>query len=127
MPALSRLPEEFKDGRVRFLLVNTAQDAKRGDLESHASLLPGWRYVHDPEARIAQVLSATTTTETFVIDEAQTLRYRGAVDDRFEIGVSRQTIGFDYLRDALAAVLDRQPLVLRVTEAPGCFLGTSAD
>ena len=123
VPALSRLPDELKDGRVRFLLVNTARDAKQADLESHASLLPGWRYVHDPEARIARVLSASTTTETFVIDEAQTLQYRGAVDDRFEIGVSRQTTGFTYLRNAVAGVSDRQPLALQATEAPGCFLG----
>lgn len=124
-PALVRLAEEFGNGRVRFLLVNPEKDAKPAVMENHARLLPGWRYVPDVEARLARTLSARTTTETFVIDEAQTLRYRGSVDDRFDIGVSRQTAGFNYLRDAIAAVLEHQSVGVQLTVAPGCLLGLS--
>jgi hypothetical protein len=120
LPELSRIVEDLKNRGVRFLLVNTDRDATASDLARHSGELSGWRYVHDPDLRLARILSARTTTETFVIDEAQTLRYRGAVDDRFHIGISRQEAGSTYLRDAVHAVLEQRPVGRLITPAPGC-------
>lgn len=123
VPALARLSEGFRGKRVRFLLVNADSDPSRSELERHAARLPDWRYVHDSDNRLARALSARTTTETLVIDEAQTLRYRGAVNDQYDVGVNRTAAAAEYLHDALTAVLDRRAPKARVTPAPGCNLG----
>jgi thiol-disulfide isomerase/thioredoxin len=126
VPALARLAQDFRDNGVKFLLVNTDQDASRSDLEAHAKLFPGWRYVPDADSHLARTLGARTTTETFVIDTAQTLRYRGAVDDRFDVGVNREATGPGPLQLAVAAVLHNEPFFPSVTDAPGCVLGLSS-
>ncbi len=120
VPALVRLAEKFGDGNVQFLALNADGDASQSELEEHAKLLPGWRYVHDDA--LTRTLGARTTCETFVIDQAQTLRYRGAVDDRFDVGVSRQAAATESLSDAVVAVVKNEPVDVRLTEAPGCVL-----
>jgi hypothetical protein len=124
-PALSRLPDSFQDDSVEFLLLNTDLDSEPSALLNHAEQFPGWRYVDDKDTGLARVLEARSTTETFVIDRAQTLRYRGSVDDRFDVGVVRETIGAEYLRDAIVSVLGREKLNTPSTGAPGCILGFS--
>ncbi len=123
VPALSRVAEEHGDDQVQFLLLNVERDSSPEELAAHAKEFPGWRYVRDPDARLARALAARTTSETFVIDQAQTLRYRGAVDDRFDVGVSRPEAQAEYLRVAIRAVSQDRPVGLPVTEAPGCLLG----
>ncbi|MGQ0634365.1 MAG: redoxin domain-containing protein [Planctomycetaceae bacterium] len=127
VPALNRLSAEFTDSGVQFLLVNTETDVSRAELAQHAEQFPGWRYVPDPEARLAQTLRARSTTETFVIDAAQTLRYRGALDNRFDIGVNRPVDEAPYLRDAILAILHGEALWRQTTPAPGCLLGLAPN
>jgi thiol-disulfide isomerase/thioredoxin len=122
LPALQRLPAEFEGERVRFLLVNAHTDATLDQLAEHEAQLPGWRLVADESGLLARVLQARTTTESFVIDEARTLRYRGAVSDRFAVGVNRPVAGTDWLGQAIATVLARQAVAVPVTHAPGCVL-----
>lgn len=122
VPALSRLSAEFRDRSVRFLVINVDLEAIQSELKDHAALLPDWRYVHDPDGRLRRALGARTTTETFVIDEAQTLRYRGAVNDQYDVGVARRAAGFEHLPDAVTAILTNRPVRLPVTPAPGCAL-----
>lgn len=122
-PALARLAEQNPDGQVQFLMVNPDPGIARGDLEQHATQFPGWRYVYDGESKLAAALGARTTTETFVVDESQTLRYRGAVDNRFDVGSVRQALDFsDYLNDALMAVKSQKKHFPQITPAPGCVL-----
>lgn len=122
-PALVRLAEQNQDGRVQFLMINPDPGVSAADLEAHAAQFPGWRYVYDAESKLAGMLAARTTTETFIIDEAQTLRYRGAVDDRFDVGSVRQSDAFrNYLGDALLDAVQQKKHFPQVTPAPGCVL-----
>jgi hypothetical protein len=122
VPALARLPEKFRDGNVQFLVLNVDGAATQAEIEEHAKKFPNWRYVHDADDRVAGALAARTTCETFVVDQAQTLRYRGAVDDRFDIGVSRKDASDERLSDAIAAASSNRPVDPQVTDAPGCVL-----
>jgi thiol-disulfide isomerase/thioredoxin len=127
IPALARLSEEFRSDRVSFLVVNTDKDATPARMEDHSTLLPDWRYVHDDDGRVAGTLAARTTTETFVIDEAQTLQYRGCIDDRYDVGVTRPIAGSGYLHDAIATVLNHESASVRMTRAPGCPLDAATN
>src|SRR5205085_2052297 len=79
-------------------------------------------YLLDRAGEIASALEATTTTETFVLDAAGTLQYRGAVSDQYGIGWSRAAPRTESLRAAVEAVLDGRRPATRVTAAPGCAL-----
>jgi mono/diheme cytochrome c family protein len=71
-------------------------------------------------------LGARVSTDVFVLDAARTLCYRGAIDDRYGLGYSRETARVRYLEDALAAVVAGRPVDVSATEAPGCDLTPEA-
>ncbi|MGQ0612775.1 MAG: hypothetical protein ACT4PV_03390 [Planctomycetaceae bacterium] len=70
----------------------------------------------------ARALGATSTTDFFLLDEARTLRYRGAIDDQVGLGYVLEAPRRNYLRDALDAVLAGREAEVRATSAPGCVV-----
>lgn len=122
-PRVEALRKEFEPRGFGFLMLNPAEQDDDAELrETVETVGIGTRYVHDADRRLARVLQVRTTTEVFVLDRAHTLVYRGAVDDQYGLGYALAAPRHNYLRDALAAVLDgRQPEV-QCTSAPGCVL-----
>jgi|SRR5882672_3974180 len=95
-PRLDRLSKEYSPKGVRFLTVSS--DDK------------GFVALFGPER----------TTEAFVVDEKAVLRYRGAVDDQYGIGYTKEAPTANYLVDAIEAVLSGRKPRVSATEAPGC-------
>ncbi|MBV8878475.1 MAG: hypothetical protein JO332_00790 [Planctomycetaceae bacterium] len=60
------------------------------------------------------------TTEAFVLDSKSVLRYRGAVDDQYGIGYTKDAPSRNYLVDAIEALLAGKNPPVAATEAPGC-------
>lgn len=120
-PVLAGLAEAYADTGVRFLLVNPNKGESIDAMREVAQRL-GLPYVHDPDARLASLLGATSSTEAFVIDGGLTLAYRGAVDDQFGLGYALPSPKKRYLAGALDAVLAKVPPAIRATTAPGCEL-----
>jgi peroxiredoxin len=123
LPSLARIKAEFEKKGIAFLLLNPMEhETKEGmcaALEGVGLEVP---YVHDPEGGVRGALGITTTTEVLVIDRARTLVYRGAVSDQVGLGYTLDAPRREFLRDALLALLDRQPAPLEATTAPGCAL-----
>ena len=127
-PRLAALEEEYSQRGVQFLYINPSEiddietmhdDARSYELSS--------LYVADREATIARQLHATRTTDVFLLDAAQTLVYRGAIDDQYGIGYALETPRHEFLRDAIEAVLADDTVKVRATEAPGCLLSVDYD
>lgn len=93
------------------------------DVETYSLGKP---YAVDPEGTIARALSATTTTEIFVLDRARTLRYRGCVDDQYGLGFAKPAAEREFLREALAAVAAEREVPVPATTAQGCLLELTA-
>ncbi|HLY72592.1 MAG TPA: hypothetical protein VKU80_00610 [Planctomycetota bacterium] len=66
------------------------------------------------------------TTEVFVVDSKGVLRYRGAVDDQYGIGYTKEAPSRSYLVDAIEAVLAGRTPPIPATEAPGCAVEKAA-
>ncbi|MBI3855686.1 MAG: hypothetical protein HY293_08345 [Planctomycetes bacterium] len=66
------------------------------------------------------------STETFVLDAKGVLRYRGAVDDQYGIGYTKEAPSANYLVDAIEALLAGKLPSIAATEAPGCLVEKSA-
>lgn len=76
-------------------------------------------YLRDESQAVARAYGATRTPHVFLLDSDGVLRYRGAIDDNYE---SAQAVRTHYLRDALDAVLEGQPVKVGATEEVGCTI-----
>ena len=122
-PELARLEKEANDHHIRFILICPVKTESKDDIRKfisvHSLKSP---VIHDQDGHITATLAATTTTEVFLIDTACTLLYRGAVNDQYGLGYSKEKATKTYLRDALAAMKNNRLPDIAATTAPGCAL-----
>lgn len=127
MPELARLSSSFTGAGFHFVFLEAEDVLTVEQVDGFG--LKGTA-IRDPEHRLRGELNPATTTEVFVIDAARTLVYRGAIDDRYGVGWSREEARSRYLADALEAVKSRRPVTTAATTAPGCALepvGTATE
>lgn len=121
LPTLAALEKEFAAKGVAFAFVNPVSTDKAADIKAAAGTVAG-PYLHDKDGSVCKALGVTTTTEVVVLDAKRTVQYRGATDDQYGLGYTKEAAKESYLKDALAAVLAGKPPHLRATTAPGCDL-----
>lgn len=122
-PETARLEKDLLEKGVGLLLVNAPPVQKKEEIakfiSAHALKSP---VALDAESKLAQALSAATTTEVFLLDATRTLIYRGALNDQYGLGYAKDQASHHYLRDAVSAMLCGAPPELAATSAPGCAL-----
>ncbi|MEY4482996.1 MAG: hypothetical protein RL693_448, partial [Verrucomicrobiota bacterium] len=125
-PELERLEKEMLAKNVTLLLVDPIATESAEEMKAFASK-HGIKapIIHDKGNLLTQALQAKTTTEVFVIDAARTLVYRGAISDQYGLGYQLDAPRQSYLRDAVASLLNGQPVAWGATTAPGCALDSS--
>lgn len=122
-PEMARLEKALQEQGVAMLLVNAPPGQSQEEIAKFISA-HGFKskVAVDAEAKLAQALSATTTTEVFLLDATRTLVYRGAVNDQYGLGYTKEQPARHYLRDAVALMLKGEPADINATTAPGCAL-----
>lgn len=127
-PELARIEKDYAGQNVSFCLLNIAPETKVdevrkfvGDFGLKSPVLV------DPAQTFQHAVAATTSTEVFVLDAARTLVYRGAINDQYGLGYSKNAPMKNYLRDALDAVLRDAAPPIAATSAPGCALDQPAN
>ena len=128
-PSLAVIEEEYAKKDVAFVFVDPiAIDGAKEDLrkmgETHGFKGP---VILDEDESLTKGLGATTTTDTFVLDAARTLLYRGPVDDQYGIGYQLDAPRNHYLREALDAHLADKSITTQALWAPGCELDVEQD
>ncbi len=122
-PTLARLEQEVRAKGVGFVLVaqnpTDAADEIRAALKTAGSTAP---ILRDPEQALQRALGATASTDTFLLDGARTLIYRGAIDDQYGLGYSLNAPRHRYLAAAVDVLLAGKVPEIAATEAPGCAL-----
>ena len=122
-PSLAKIEQRYHDRNVGFIFVNPneSEDLTRlqDAIDTHGFSGP---YIQDAEKRLPAALGADTTTEVFVLDQARTVIYRGAVDDQYGFAYSLDSPRNSYLTSALEAVLDGRTPDVQATSSPGCEL-----
>jgi Ca2+-binding EF-hand superfamily protein/mono/diheme cytochrome c family protein len=122
-PELARLEKDASAQQVRMILVCPVASETADDIQkfvtTHALKSP---VVHDKDGLISAALTATTTTEVFLIDSARTLTYRGAINDQYGLGYTKEQPTKTYLRDAMVAMLASTATKIAATTAPGCAM-----
>lgn len=127
-PELERLEKELTAKNIALLLVDPipleSPEEMKAFAVKHGLKAP---IVHDKTNALTQALQTKTTTEVFVIDPARTLVYRGAISDQYGLGYQLDAPRQSYLRNALTALLNGQPVSIAATTAPGCALDAATS
>lgn len=118
------LHDTFADRGVQFVLVNANDadafaDEGRSASADQAQSYGDLRYVRDDNAAFARQLGAERTPHAFLFDAEGTLVYRGAIDDS---PGSPNDVATAYLREAIQATLNGEPVSEADTRPFGCML-----
>ncbi len=123
LPTLAEVEDAYSEIGVAFLFVNLNEADKlaaiKDAIKTNKLTSP---YVHDTSGALGKALGAMTTTDVFVLDEARTLIYRGAVDDQYGFGYTKSRPSEHFLVEAIEAALANKQPKTRATWAPGCAL-----
>jgi peroxiredoxin len=74
----------------------------------------------DPEGKVGQAYGAKTTPHMYVIDKDGRLVYNGAIDDKPTSNPADIKTARNYVKEALVAVAEGQPVKVATTRAYGC-------
>jgi len=125
-PSLAAIERQFADRKVQFIYVNPTASDKAEQVQASIKTQGFYGpYVRDNDGTVARTVGATHTTDVIVLDSRRTVIYRGAVDDQYGFEYSTDAPRNEYLKLAIRATLQRQPLLVQATEAPGCPLDLS--
>jgi len=125
---LQELADKFGSSGVRFLAVDSNPQDSLADLRlfarTHQFRIP---LVKDQGMRAADRFGAVRNPEAFVVDAAGAVRYRGRIDDRYQVGLHRDKASFvsvdggDLYR-ALDELTTGRMVSVPETTAVGCLL-----
>ena len=121
---LRELSTQYESRGVSFLgIVSNRQDSLTEIL--HYARVHGITFpvLKDTGNQVADQFAAERTPEVFVLDEQRRVRYRGRIDDQFEIGVQRAAPSHRDLQQAIDDLLAGRDVSTPRTIAPGCRIG----
>ena len=113
--------KEYRN-RVSFIVLDSNANESLDEVKTYAQSV-GFDFpvYQDIDNRAANVLGAHGTTETFVLDQNGSIRYRGPIEDSPNPERTRQ----HGLRMAVDAVLGGQPVAVPQARAIGCAIRRS--
>ena len=126
-PTLAAIEKAYGPKGVAFVFVDPiAVKGAKEDLREMAGE-QGFEgsVILDEDESLTRALGARTTTDTFVLDSARTVLYRGPIDDQYGIGYQLDQPRRQYLKEALDAHLTGKPIQSTALWAPGCELDVS--
>ena len=126
-PTLAAIEKAYGPKGVAFVFVDPiAVKGAKEDLREMAGE-QGFEgpVILDEDESLTRALGARTTTDTFVLDSARTVLYRGPIDDQYGIGYQLDQPRRQYLKEALDAHLTGKPIQSTALWAPGCELDAS--
>jgi len=122
-PRIADLAERFRASGIRFVYIYPSESLRHEQrLVDRRSLATDGFFGDRGSFALANLLGVISTGDTFVLDEKYRLRYRGAVDDQYGLGYTRDIPTRNYLRNALDALSQNEVIEVPATSAPGCYI-----
>jgi peroxiredoxin len=125
--SLKDAPARAQANGVVWLAINSSAPGKQGyGVDANRTIAAEYQMSYpvllDESGRVGRMYGATNTPNMFVIDTAGTLVYRGAIDNSPDGEGQSPTDGtlVNYVDEALAALMARQPVKVPQTKAYGC-------
>jgi len=123
VPRLIELDREYGKKGVVMLGINSNAHETAKDIEQYARQAGvTFPVLKDPANVVADSALVERTCEVVLLDGFARIRYRGAIDDQYDKGKSKDAPDHNYLRDALTALLSNQDIKVKATRVAGCLL-----
>jgi peroxiredoxin len=123
-PRLVELAREFERRGVVFLgIAANAQDSLTDVATFARRHKVAFPILLDPDQTVADRLGAERTPEVVLLDSEREVRYRGRIDDQYDIGVQTAAPRQRFLATAIEDVLAGRPVAQPVVPAVGCHIG----
>ncbi len=121
---LAELAKRHGSGEVAFLAVFSNQQDSLEEL-GHFARKYGIDFpvLKDVGNVVADQFGAVRTPELFVLDRARVVRYRGRVDDQYDVGIQRPGPLRSDLAEAIDELLAGREVSVPRTRSPGCLIG----
>ncbi|MGE0538355.1 MAG: redoxin domain-containing protein [Pirellulales bacterium] len=121
---LNNLAEAYGQRGVAFLGIDSNRQDSLTEI-LHYARVHGIEFpvLKDVGNLVADQFAAERTPEVFVLDAERRVRYRGRIDDQFEVGVQRAAPVRRELQQALDELLAGREVTTPRTTAPGCWIG----
>lgn len=121
-PRIKRMATQY-EGAFRFVFIYPNVDLTAEQRAEDARMLGVQGiYAQRGSFALAEALGVNSTGDVFVLDDQHRLRYRGAVDDQYGLGYTRDVPTTHYLRNALDEMREHRPVGVPATSAPGCYI-----
>ncbi len=123
-PRLAGLATAYEARGVQFLGIDANQQDSVSQIARFAKDAGvEFPILKDVNNELADRLGVERTTEVIVLDSERTIRYRGRIDDQYNVGISRTKTTQNDLTAALDLLLAGKPISKPTTPAVGCFIG----
>ncbi|HTI52319.1 MAG TPA: redoxin domain-containing protein [Planctomycetaceae bacterium] len=123
LPVLTELQQKYAGKGVQFVAVNSQPGVTSEKIATHAKdYAIGFPVLCDTRQTVADILSASRTCETFVLDPQRFVRYQGRIDDRYQYTTKRDNPSRHDLAAALDELLANQNVSVKTTEVSGCLI-----
>ncbi len=123
-PRLAELARALEPKGVAFVAIDANQQDSATAMGrfANANDLP-FPFLKDLGNALADQLKVERTPEVLVLDAKRAIRYRGRIDDQFEVGVHRVSPSRRDLAVALEELLAGREVAVAKTEPVGCRIG----
>ena len=120
---LAHLHRQYRPQHVQFMaLYPSPTDSRLVIGAFHRTYALPFAGLPDKGHTYVRRYQAKTTPEVVVLNEGRVV-YQGAIDDQYvALGRRRSAPTQSFLHDALAAILDKRPIMTARTEAVGCLI-----
>lgn len=121
LPRIGEIAARYEPKGIVVLGIYSDRDTSPEEIVEHAREY-GIKFavLRDEEHRVADQLQVERTCEALVLDGRARLRYRGAIDDQYRIGVAKERPDANYLTDAVDALLEDREVTTSATSVFGC-------
>lgn len=116
---LKRMHSEFSPKHATIIGVYSNENDSIDDVKNYLKKAEySFPIVKDSDGSLARYLGATMTPQAHLIDSTSILRYRGPIDDNRYV----TRVKHHYLKDALDAIINGNPISIQETPAFGCTI-----
>jgi peroxiredoxin len=120
---MAKLAKDYSGKGVTFLGINSNKTEPVKEVAQHAKEKGlGFTVLKDVDNKVADLYGASVTPEAYVIDQAGTIRYHGALGSSGRPTTDPAAANSDEIRAALDQLIAGQSIVKTKTKAFGCTI-----
>jgi peroxiredoxin len=123
-PRLAAIAKQYESKGIAFVAIDSNQQDSPTDIARYAKDSGiDFPILKDVNNVLADQLNVQRVSEVFVLDPERVIRYRGRIDDQYNVGIARPKPKRNDLAEALTELLAGKQVTQPSTQAVGCFIG----